>query len=74
MPDGHYGTKAFMGDLSRAFFDVESDKEQLRKKLMEEERWGAPGTPTRAAWKRPCAQSAATTFPHLKSCGSVYRK
>jgi hypothetical protein len=50
LPDGHVGTKAFMGNLSRAFFEVvESDKDQLKKKLMEEGRWGAPGTSIRAA-------------------------
>jgi hypothetical protein len=50
LPDGHVGSKAFMGDLSRAFFEVvESDREQLKNKLMEQERWGAAGTPMRAA-------------------------
>jgi hypothetical protein len=67
LPDGHHGTKAFMGDLSRAFFEVvESDKEQLKKKLMEEERWGAPGTPMRAAAEKTLRSKCRHYIPSPK--------
>lgn len=67
LPDGHYGIKRFMGDLSRAFFVVvESDREQLKKELMEAERWGASGTHLRATAEKILRSRCRHTIPQAK--------
>ena len=66
-PDGHVGIRAFMRDLSKAFFQVvPSDQEQLKQELMEAGRWGAAGTPTRAAAEKVLRSRCRHTIPPPK--------
>ncbi|KAG7674408.1 hypothetical protein NADE_008166 [Nannochloris sp. 'desiccata'] len=67
LPDGHYDTKAFMGDLSKAFFRVvPSDEEQLKKELLEAGRWGAPNIAVRAAAEKILSARCRHTIPEAK--------